>query len=174
MSDSNAQVNSAEDHPENVLDGHLDKDVEVELTDDTLDDDDDLEADDLFEEVVSDDDDADDDGLTTVLADDLDSVEDDDADDGDELVDDDEVDKDENSVSGDDEDDDELDDELDELLEEDEEVQPLDEDDGKKAPKPRRKVELVSDDEFTCRSCFLVKKPSQLADRDAMLCFDCV
>ena len=70
-----------------------------------------------------------------------------------------------------------LDDELDELLEEDEEVQPLDvegDEGSKKGAKPRRKVELISEDEFTCRSCFLVKKPSQLADRDEMLCFDCV
>ena len=28
--------------------------------------------------------------------------------------------------------------------------------------------------EFVCQSCFLVKHPSQLADRDAMLCRDCV
>lgn len=28
--------------------------------------------------------------------------------------------------------------------------------------------------EFTCRSCFLVKHPSQLADPDRMLCRDCV
>jgi len=29
-------------------------------------------------------------------------------------------------------------------------------------------------DEFVCRSCFLVKHPSQLADPDRMLCRDCV
>jgi len=28
--------------------------------------------------------------------------------------------------------------------------------------------------EFVCQSCFLVKHPSQLADRDRMLCRDCV
>jgi hypothetical protein len=28
--------------------------------------------------------------------------------------------------------------------------------------------------EFTCRSCFLVKHPSQLADPNKMLCSDCV
>lgn len=27
--------------------------------------------------------------------------------------------------------------------------------------------------EFTCRSCFLVKRRAQLADADAMICFDC-
>jgi hypothetical protein len=29
-------------------------------------------------------------------------------------------------------------------------------------------------DEFVCRSCFLVKHPSQLSDRKRMLCRDCV
>jgi hypothetical protein len=29
-------------------------------------------------------------------------------------------------------------------------------------------------DEFVCRSCFLVKHPSQLADKNKMLCRDCV
>jgi hypothetical protein len=29
-------------------------------------------------------------------------------------------------------------------------------------------------DEFVCRSCFLVKHPSQLADKKQMLCRDCV
>ncbi len=29
-------------------------------------------------------------------------------------------------------------------------------------------------DEFVCRSCFLVKHPSQLADKKRMLCRDCV
>jgi len=29
-------------------------------------------------------------------------------------------------------------------------------------------------DEFVCRSCFLVKHPSQLADKDKVLCRDCV
>ena len=29
-------------------------------------------------------------------------------------------------------------------------------------------------DEFVCRSCFLVKHPSQLADSKRMLCRDCV
>ena len=77
--------------------------------------------------------------------------------------------------SEDDDDDADADDELDALLEEDDEVQPLDEEDGP-APKtkPRRKPELISDDEFTCRNCFLVKKPSQLADAEAVFCFDCV
>jgi len=29
-------------------------------------------------------------------------------------------------------------------------------------------------DEFVCRSCFLVKHPSQLADKERLLCRDCV
>ena len=28
--------------------------------------------------------------------------------------------------------------------------------------------------EFTCRSCFLVKRRAQLADEDELMCFDCV
>lgn len=29
------------------------------------------------------------------------------------------------------------------------------------------------EDEFTCRSCFLVKRRAQLADSDALICLDC-
>lgn len=38
---------------------------------------------------------------------------------------------------------------------------------GAKAP------EGIGEDEFTCRSCFLVKSRSQLADADELLCADC-
>ena len=31
----------------------------------------------------------------------------------------------------------------------------------------------IAADEFTCRSCFLVKKRAQVADEDALICFDC-
>ena len=31
----------------------------------------------------------------------------------------------------------------------------------------------IGSDEFTCRSCFLVKKRAQLVDEDALICFDC-
>jgi hypothetical protein len=31
----------------------------------------------------------------------------------------------------------------------------------------------AGDDEFTCRSCFLVKRRAQLADADELICFDC-
>ncbi len=36
------------------------------------------------------------------------------------------------------------------------------------------KVRPRAPGEFLCRSCFLVKHPSQLADADALLCRDCV
>ncbi len=32
----------------------------------------------------------------------------------------------------------------------------------------------AGEDEFTCRSCFLVKRTAQLADADEMICLDCV
>ncbi len=35
-------------------------------------------------------------------------------------------------------------------------------------------IPAIGDDEFTCRSCFLVKRRAQLADADAMYCVDCV
>jgi len=31
----------------------------------------------------------------------------------------------------------------------------------------------IGANEFTCRSCFLVKRRAQLADADQMICFDC-
>lgn len=31
----------------------------------------------------------------------------------------------------------------------------------------------IAADEFTCRSCFLVKRRAQLADEKSMICFDC-
>lgn len=31
----------------------------------------------------------------------------------------------------------------------------------------------IGDDEFTCRSCFLVKRRAQLADEKKLICFDC-
>lgn len=161
LSDSDLGATSADDLDDDLTAGDDDLDDDLEL-----DDDDDLDTDDIDTEFFDDDDDDDDDdadeavSVELVVDEELDEDLDDDLED-DELEDD---------------DDDDLDDELDELLEEDEEVQPLDEEEGggKKGAKPRRKVELISEDEFTCRSCFLVKKPSQLADREAMFCFDCV
>lgn len=31
----------------------------------------------------------------------------------------------------------------------------------------------MGDEEFTCRSCFLVKRRAQLANEDKLICFDC-
>lgn len=39
---------------------------------------------------------------------------------------------------------------------------------------PSERVRPKQPDEFVCRSCFLVKHPSQLADKKRMLCRDCV
>lgn len=44
-------------------------------------------------------------------------------------------------------------------------------DDGKEALVER--VVPAQANEFTCRSCFLVKHRSQLADKKKMYCFDC-
>lgn len=55
----------------------------------------------------------------------------------------------------------------------------LDEDDlGRIAQESRTGLSvrpaLIGADEFTCRSCFLVKRRAQLADEQRRLCFDCV
>ena len=39
---------------------------------------------------------------------------------------------------------------------------------------PDVEAEIRKVDEFVCRSCFLLLKNVQLADRDGMLCVDCV
>lgn len=36
-----------------------------------------------------------------------------------------------------------------------------------------RAPEGIGEDEFTCRSCFLVKSRAQLADADTLICTDC-
>lgn len=36
-----------------------------------------------------------------------------------------------------------------------------------------RAPEGIGEDEFTCRSCFLVKSRAQLADADQLICSDC-
>jgi hypothetical protein len=46
--------------------------------------------------------------------------------------------------------------------------------DGDDRPDSPLKVLPKQPGEFVCQSCFLVKHPSQLADRDAMFCRDCV
>ncbi|MGH9303468.1 MAG: DUF4193 family protein, partial [Acidimicrobiales bacterium] len=81
-----------------------------------------------------------------------------------------------------DEDDEELDDDdveasLDVILkerlvvEEDEEEEPAD---GEDRSDGTSRVLPKQPGEFVCRSCFLVKSDSQLADRKRMLCRDCV
>ncbi|WP_370324730.1 hypothetical protein [Euzebya sp.] len=157
MADPDLEATSADDEFADDLDDGEDLDDDLEFEGDDLDDDIESDDDDLF-----DDDDEDDDLDGDEVSEDDDETEGDD--------------EDEELEEDDEDDEDDLEDELDELLEEDEEVQPLDEEEGgaKKGAKPRRKPELISDDEFTCRSCFLVKKPSQLADAEQMLCFDCV
>ncbi|MDQ3462637.1 MAG: DUF4193 family protein [Actinomycetota bacterium] len=52
-------------------------------------------------------------------------------------------------------------------------------DEEEEAPEPEDrgeggKVRPRAPGEFVCRSCFLVKHPSQLADQTALLCRDCV
>lgn len=167
MPDSDLGATGANDLGDDLTAGEeVEEDLEFE-------DDGDLDSDDLelFEEDGEEDDAAD--PVVVELV--VDDVLDDDVEDVDDDVED--VDEEDDDLEDElDEEDDDLEDELDELLEEDEEVQSLDEEEGgaKKAAKPRRKVELISEDEFTCSNCFLVKKPSQLADREAMLCFDCI
>lgn len=87
----------------------------------------------------------------------------------------------------DEESDDEADvDELEEVdVEEDEETleamltrdKPLDEELIGSGEEPKEDYSTVSapagDEEFTCQSCFLVKRQAQLADKRKLICFDC-
>ena len=57
------------------------------------------------------------------------------------------------------------------LVEPDEDEEAPDTDDRSEAT---GKVLPKQPDEFVCQSCFLVKHPSQLADKKNMLCRDCV
>lgn len=59
---------------------------------------------------------------------------------------------------------------LDETVDDEEEEEDLDDDpsDGISKVPPKRP------DEFLCMSCFLVKHPSQFADKERSLCRDCV
>jgi Domain of unknown function (DUF4193) len=182
----------AKDIESGVIDGGKAAEAESEDSEDS----EDLEAtlDDL-----SDDDLLDDGGLAAEIEDDLDVDEDDDLED-DDLADDEEVDVATDAVvvipvaspvveadegSGD-EDEDEIDDDdveasLDVILkerlvvEDDEE----DEDEDESADAEDRgdgnlRVLPKQPGEFVCRSCFLVKNESQLADEARMLCRDCV
>lgn len=142
-----------------------DDDTEVDLDELSDLDDDDIEIDDA-----------------SVAVDDLDDLDDDtdeDTDDADDDAEDDEEDDDEDEDDDDEDDDDEDDDEEEESLDvllAREKV--LDEDDlGRVADESRGALSvrpaLVGAGEFTCRSCFLVKRRAQLADEKRMLCFDC-
>lgn len=114
------------------------------------------------------------------LDDDADDLEDDVDDDVDDTVDDD-VD----IVVDDDDDDDDADDTVDEDDEAEESLdvllareKVLDEDDlGRIAEESRDVLDvrpaLVGAGEFTCRSCFLVKRRAQLANEKRLFCFDC-
>lgn len=52
-----------------------------------------------------------------------------------------------------------------------------DDDDLGRLEEPRDVLTLpappIGAEEFTCRSCFLVKNRAQLADQDKLICFDC-
>ena len=127
------------------------------------------EIDDLVEDDEEEDDDEDDD-IDLDLDDDLEI---------DEVPADDEDEEDEDLDDDDDEDDDEADDDeaeesLDVLLAreqgDDDSLVRLDDEprDGLVSV-----IETISADEFTCTSCFLVKRRAQLADEKKMICLDC-
>jgi hypothetical protein len=126
------------------------------------------EVDDLVEDDEADDDD--DEDLDLELDDDLEiddvAAVDDDDDDDDDIDDDDE--------ESDDAVDEETEESLDVLLAreqgDDESLVRLDDEprDGLVSV-----IETISADEFTCTSCFLVKRRAQLADEKKMICLDC-
>jgi hypothetical protein len=144
-------------------------------------DDDDLEIDSLDEleelEDDADDDDGDDDFEGDEVIPDVaeafaDAEEEDDEDededeDADEAGDDD----DEEDVEEEDEEDDEAEESLDVLLTRE---KVLDEDDlGREGRDDLIATTPIGAGEFTCRSCFLVKRRAQLADEERMICYDC-
>jgi hypothetical protein len=60
------------------------------------------------------------------------------------------------------------------LLDEDEYDEEEDDSEGDDRAEPGSRIPPKRPGEFVCRSCFLVKHPSQLADPERMLCSDCV
>ena len=60
------------------------------------------------------------------------------------------------------------------LLDEDEYDEDEDDSEGDDRAEPGARIPPKRPGEFVCRSCFLVKHPSQLADPERMLCSDCV
>ena len=150
---------------------------------------------DLDEEIVDEDDNLeleilDDDGDVDDYAEDFDDVdvdatvdvdEEEDADDEEDEEDEEDKADDSDAVeASDDDDDDVLDLDLDDDEEEDEETLEvlLGPDSETTVATPRKRSDESGDappgeGEFTCRSCFLVKRRPQLADADAMICLDC-
>jgi hypothetical protein len=131
--------------------------------------------DDEFEiDEVEDDDeldeDLDDEDLEGIDLDEVDDIDSDEADEGGE----DEEDEDEEESLPEEEDEEELEEEsLDVLLARD---QGLDESElGRDEPRDGLGLTTIPPGagEFTCRSCFLVKRQAQLADEKKMICFDC-
>jgi hypothetical protein len=60
------------------------------------------------------------------------------------------------------------------LLDEDEYDEDEDDSESDDRSDPGSRIPPKRPGEFVCRSCFLVKHPSQLADPERMLCADCV
>jgi len=60
------------------------------------------------------------------------------------------------------------------LLDEDEYEEEEDDAEGDERAEPGSRIPPKRPGEFVCRSCFLVKHPSQLADAERILCSDCV
>ena len=60
------------------------------------------------------------------------------------------------------------------LLDEDEYDEDEDDGDIDERAEPGSRIPPKRPGEFVCRSCFLVKHPSQLADNERILCADCV
>lgn len=130
-----------------------DENLEVSLDEEGDFDGEDDETDDTYEDFYSDDDEYED-GESS-LVDDYDDDDEDDEDEDDE-----------------DDEDDDLDDEEEDV---ESEVAPLDADElPLRGRREHHAVELIADDEFTCTECFLVKKPSQLADKENTICADCI
>ena len=60
------------------------------------------------------------------------------------------------------------------LLDEEDYDEDEDDSEGDDRAEPGSRIPPKRPGEFVCRSCFLVKHPSQLADPERMLCSDCV
>lgn len=156
-------MSTAESHHDTDESDEMDTDADLDqlpdLDDDVIADDDAPIADDDFDDADDDlDVDADDDPSVTEPDDEGDSE-----------------DEEEEEEDDDDADEDDAEESLDVLLARE---KAIDEDDlGRLAEESRDgltvRPALVGAGEFTCRSCYLVKRRAQLADEKRMLCFDC-